>query len=88
VGSLNPENKVDLNNPQYTVVVEIIKNVCCLSVVRDYVLFRKYNLQEVVKSNKDDTQQNPSNVSEEQNSTAVKPETMEENLKEVKQEQE
>lgn len=88
MGSLNPENKVDLNNPQYTVVVEIIKNVCCLSVVRDYVLFRKYNLQEVVKSNKDDTQQNPSNVSEEQNSTAVKPETMEENLKEVKQEQE
>ncbi|XP_052535784.1 THUMP domain-containing protein 1 [Tympanuchus pallidicinctus] len=88
VGSLNPENKVDLNNPQHTVVVEIIKNVCCLSVVRDYVLFRKYNLQEVVKSNKEDMQQNPSNVSEEQNSTAVKPETMEENLKEVIQEQE
>ncbi|XP_015733001.1 THUMP domain-containing protein 1 [Coturnix japonica] len=88
VGSLNPENKVDLNNPQYTVVVEIIKNVCCLSVVRDYVLFRKYNLQEVVKSNKEDMKQNPSNVSEEQNSTAVKPETVEENLKEVKQEQE
>ncbi|XP_072205044.1 THUMP domain-containing protein 1 [Excalfactoria chinensis] len=87
VGSLNPENKVDLNNPQYTVVVEIIKNVCCLSVVRDYVLFRKYNLQEVVKSNKEDMQQNPSNVSEEQNS-AAKPETMEENLKEAKQEQE
>ncbi|NXJ14996.1 THUM1 protein, partial [Odontophorus gujanensis] len=84
VGSLNPENKVDLNNPQYTIVVEIIKNVCCLSVVRDYVLFRKYNLQEVVKSNKDDVQQSPSNVTEEQNSTAVKHETMEENLKEVK----
>lgn len=88
MGSLNPENKVDLNNPQHTVVVEIIKNVCCLSVVRDYVLFRKYNLQEVVKSNKEDTQQNPSNVSEEQNSTAVKQETMEGNLKEVIQEQE
>ncbi|KAM7149652.1 THUMP domain-containing protein 1 [Molossus nigricans] len=53
VGSLNVENKVDLTNPQYTVVVEIIKAVCCLSVVRDYVLFRKYNLQEVVKSAKD-----------------------------------
>ncbi|XP_013032491.3 THUMP domain-containing protein 1 [Anser cygnoides] len=78
VGSLNPENKVDLNNPQYTVVVEIIKNVCCLSVVRDYVLFRKYNLQEVVKSNKEDAQQNPSTVTEEQNLTVVKPETEEE----------
>uniref|UniRef100_A0A8B9F2A3 THUMP domain-containing protein 1 n=1 Tax=Amazona collaria TaxID=241587 RepID=A0A8B9F2A3_9PSIT len=74
VGSLNPENKVDLNNPQYTVVVEIIKTVCCLSVVRDYVLFRKYNLQEVVKSNKDDKQQNTSSLTEEQNSKVVKPE--------------
>ncbi|NXX57985.1 THUM1 protein, partial [Scopus umbretta] len=88
VGSLNPENKVDLNNPQYTIVVEIIKNVCCLSVVRDYVLFRKYNLQEVVKSNKDDTQQNPSSLTEDQNSKVVKPETEEEekSSKEVKQE--
>ncbi|XP_053936346.1 THUMP domain-containing protein 1 [Cuculus canorus] len=77
VGSLNPENKVDLNNPQYTIVVEIIKSVCCLSVVRDYVLFRKYNLQEVVKS-KEDTQQNPSSLTEEQNSELVKPETVEE----------
>ncbi|NXG84553.1 THUM1 protein, partial [Stercorarius parasiticus] len=86
VGSLNPENKVDLNNPQYTIVVEIIKNVCCLSVVRDYVLFRKYNLQEVVKSNKEDIQQNPSNLTEEQNSKVVKPETEEEEMssKEVK----
>ncbi|XP_008842079.1 THUMP domain-containing protein 1 [Nannospalax galili] len=53
VGSLNSENKVDLTNPEYTVVVEIIKAVCCLSVVKDYMLFRKYNLQEVVKSAKD-----------------------------------
>uniref|UniRef100_K7G0S0 THUMP domain-containing protein 1 n=1 Tax=Pelodiscus sinensis TaxID=13735 RepID=K7G0S0_PELSI len=65
VGSLNPENKVDLNNPQYTIVVEIIKNVCCLSVVKDYVLFRKYNLQEVVKSNKEElVQQNLSSASQ------------------------
>uniref|UniRef100_A0A2D4IGF8 THUMP domain-containing protein 1 n=1 Tax=Micrurus lemniscatus lemniscatus TaxID=129467 RepID=A0A2D4IGF8_MICLE len=50
VGHLNPENKVDLSHPEYTIMVEIIKNICCLSVVQDYVLFRKYNLQEVVKS--------------------------------------
>ncbi|XP_010620839.1 THUMP domain-containing protein 1, partial [Fukomys damarensis] len=56
VGSLNSENKVDLSNPQYTVVVEIIKAVCCLSVVKDYMLFRKYNLQEVVKTAKDPSQ--------------------------------
>ncbi|KAM4814171.1 THUMP domain-containing protein 1 [Urocitellus parryii] len=59
VGSLNSENKVDLTNPQYTVVVEIIKAVCCLSVVKDYMLFRKYNLQEVVKSAKDPSQPHP-----------------------------
>lgn len=59
VGSLNSENKVDLTNPQYTVVVEIIKAVCCLSVVKDYMLFRKYNLQEVVKSTRDPAQLNP-----------------------------
>uniref|UniRef100_A0A8C6YXV0 THUMP domain-containing protein 1 n=1 Tax=Nothoprocta perdicaria TaxID=30464 RepID=A0A8C6YXV0_NOTPE len=86
VGSLNPENKVDLNNPQYTIVVEIIKNVCCLSVVRDYVLFRKYNLQEVVKSNKEDAQQK-SSVTEEKDSKAEKKEVEEEeNSKEVTQE--
>lgn len=44
VGSLNLENKVDFTNPQYTVVVEIIRAVCCLSVVKDYILFREYNL--------------------------------------------
>ncbi|XP_065707231.2 THUMP domain-containing protein 1 [Patagioenas fasciata] len=89
VGSLNPENKVDLNNPQYTIVVEIIKNVCCLSVVRDYILFRKYNLQEVVKSNKD-TQENPSTLTEDQSSKVVKPETEEEekSSQEIKQENE
>ncbi|XP_066516506.1 THUMP domain-containing protein 1 [Hoplias malabaricus] len=49
VAKLNPENKVDLTNPELTVIVEIIKSVCCVSVVRDYTLFRKYNLQEVTK---------------------------------------
>ncbi|XP_025062799.1 THUMP domain-containing protein 1 [Alligator sinensis] len=72
VGSLNPENKVDLNNPEYTIVVEIIKTVCCLSVVKDYVLFRKYNLQEVVKTNKEEGQQNLSSVTEEESSKEIK----------------
>ncbi|XP_004604329.2 THUMP domain-containing protein 1 [Sorex araneus] len=51
--SLNSENQVDLTDPEYTVVVEIIKSVCCLSVLKDYMLFRKYNLQEVAKSEKE-----------------------------------
>ncbi|KAJ0033130.1 hypothetical protein NQD34_000237 [Periophthalmus magnuspinnatus] len=49
VGKLNPKNKVDLTSPELTIIVEVIKAVCCVSVVRDYTLFRKYNVQEVVK---------------------------------------
>ncbi|XP_030068642.1 THUMP domain-containing protein 1 isoform X1 [Microcaecilia unicolor] len=73
VGSLNPENKVDLNNPEYTIVVEIIKTVCCLSVVEDYVLFRKYNLQEVVKCSKEELQQKSAIPTKEEEITEVKP---------------
>ncbi|XP_065780533.1 THUMP domain-containing protein 1 isoform X1 [Muntiacus reevesi] len=72
VGSLNSENKVDLTNPQYTVVVEIIKAVCCLSVVKDYMLFRKYNLQEVVKSAKDLSQLNPKQAAQTGNGKEAK----------------
>ncbi|XP_076003731.1 THUMP domain-containing protein 1 [Genypterus blacodes] len=49
VGKLNPKNKVDLTNPELTIIVEVIKAVCCVSVVKDYTVFRKYNVQEVVK---------------------------------------
>lgn len=49
VGKLNPKNKVDLTSPELTIIVEVIKAVCCVSVVRDYPLYRKYNVQEVVK---------------------------------------
>ncbi|CAI5681041.1 unnamed protein product [Oreochromis niloticus] len=49
VGKMNPKNKVDLTNPELTIIVEVIKTVCCLSVVKDYTLYRKYNVQEVVK---------------------------------------
>ncbi|XP_063790507.1 THUMP domain-containing protein 1 [Pseudophryne corroboree] len=60
VVSQNSENKVDLSNPEYTIVVEIIKSVCCLSVVKDYTLFRKYNLQQVGMNDQEEKPQNPS----------------------------
>lgn len=49
MGKLNPKNKVDLTSPELTIIVEVIKAVCCVSVVKDYTLYRKYNVQEVVK---------------------------------------
>ncbi|XP_056100688.1 THUMP domain-containing protein 1 [Rhinichthys klamathensis goyatoka] len=49
VDKMNPLHKVDLSNPELSIIIEIIKSVCCVSVVSDYMLFRKYNLQEVAK---------------------------------------
>ncbi|TRY86150.1 hypothetical protein DNTS_030209 [Danionella cerebrum] len=49
VAKLNPRNKVDLKNPELSIVIEVIKTVCCVSVLPDYFRFRKYNLQEVIK---------------------------------------
>lgn len=40
---------VNLNNPDLAICVEIIKNVCCLSVVKDFSKLRKYNIHEVNK---------------------------------------
>ncbi|KAF6736471.1 THUMP domain-containing protein 1 [Oryzias melastigma] len=79
VGKLNPKNKVDLTNPELTIIVEVIKAVCCISVVKDYTLYRKYNVQEVVKE-------------EEAKPNAAKPITdtteQEEQAEEVKEEEE
>jgi tRNA acetyltransferase TAN1 len=43
----NMKNKVNLKNPQKTVLIEIIKGLCCLSVIPDYLKLRKYNLNEL-----------------------------------------
>lgn len=49
VATLNPKNKVDLTKPNLTIIIEVIKAVCCISVVKDYSLYKKYNVQEVIK---------------------------------------
>ncbi|XP_058943579.2 THUMP domain-containing protein 1-like [Pocillopora verrucosa] len=38
---------VNLNNPDLAICVEIMKNVCCMSVVKDFMKLRKYNIHEV-----------------------------------------
>ena len=43
----NPDNKADLKHPQLAILVEVIRNVCCLSVLPDYFELRKYNLLEL-----------------------------------------
>ncbi|XP_074622918.1 THUMP domain-containing protein 1-like isoform X1 [Acropora palmata] len=40
---------VNLSKPDLAICVEIIKNVCCMSVVRDFFKLRKYNIHEINK---------------------------------------
>lgn len=49
----NMHHKVNLSTPDFTVVCEIIKGLCCLSVVPQYIQLKKYNLFEL-GVNKDD----------------------------------
>jgi len=48
VCEINPLNVVDLTNPTYSIIVEIIKNIVCIGILKDYNKFKKYNLHEVV----------------------------------------
>ncbi|KAJ8037323.1 THUMP domain-containing protein 1 [Holothuria leucospilota] len=41
-------HKVDLDNPEYSILVEVICNVCCLSVLKDYNKLKKYNIRAIV----------------------------------------
>lgn len=43
----NAAHKVDLQNPNLFIIVEIIKGLCLMSVVADYYKYRKYNLSEI-----------------------------------------
>ena len=45
-----PPNKVNLSDPDLTIMVEIVKGVACLSVVPDYEKLCKYNLRMVAMS--------------------------------------
>lgn len=56
----HPLNKVNLKEPQLSIIVEIIKGYCMLSVVPDYLKMKKYNLHELWERN-----MNSENVKEE-----------------------
>jgi len=42
-----PPHSVDLNNPDLTIVVEVVKNVACIAIVPEYVSLSKFNLREL-----------------------------------------
>lgn len=43
----NIGHKADLKHPKLAVVIEIIKGICCMSVLTDYMKFKKYNIYEL-----------------------------------------
>ena len=47
--SLDGEWRVDLTSPGVCVVVEVIRTICCIGVVRKFYDRKKYNLVELVK---------------------------------------
>lgn len=57
VGEANGEHKVNLTQPKLSVIVEIIKGLALLSVVPDYLKYKKYNLLSAAEENKDKADQ-------------------------------
>jgi tRNA acetyltransferase TAN1 len=47
-----PEIKVDLDNPEACMVVEVIRTNCCIGVVENYFGRAKYNLVELAQKSK------------------------------------
>ena len=43
----NSEHKVNLTNPTVSILVEAMKNICGLAVIREYVHMSKYNLRQL-----------------------------------------
>lgn len=60
IKELNPLHRVNHVTPDYVILVEIIGNICCISVVQDFFKFKKYNLIEVskLKNAKEEEKQN------------------------------
>lgn len=43
----NPLNKVNLSEPELSIIVEVIKGHCLMSVIPNYLKLKKYNLNEL-----------------------------------------
>lgn len=58
----NMTHKVDLKNAHYSIIVEVIKGLCCLSVVPEYQKWKKYNLTELGAPPPKPTEQKPGHI--------------------------
>ncbi|KAL0276557.1 UNVERIFIED_CONTAM: hypothetical protein PYX00_004116 [Menopon gallinae] len=62
-------HKADLKQPQLVILVEVIRSICCLSVVPDYFSLKKYNLLEVSLKGKESVSTEESKEKEEKDCT-------------------
>ncbi|XP_055330398.1 THUMP domain-containing protein 1-like [Paramacrobiotus metropolitanus] len=44
VRKINSECRANLNDPDYAISVDVIKSICCISVIKDYAKLKKYNV--------------------------------------------
>uniref|UniRef100_A0A182NHC4 THUMP domain-containing protein n=1 Tax=Anopheles dirus TaxID=7168 RepID=A0A182NHC4_9DIPT len=44
----NSGNKANLKSPELAVIIEVIKGLCCIGILREYYQLRKYNVTELV----------------------------------------
>ena len=89
IADMNPLHRVHLDNPDLVVLVEVVCGVCCMSVVKDFYKFRKYNFHEVIKDSGSTTKKNAieigdSKAVEEKMSVHDDSETIEEKIREEK----
>lgn len=66
----NVQHKVDLKNAELSVVVEIIKGLCCLTVLPDYNELKKFNLVELGIAKEDKPKTDASKTDEIDNDNA------------------
>lgn len=46
---VGPKHKVNLSSPQKVILVQVMKSFCGISIVSNWVQYRKYNAQELLK---------------------------------------
>ena len=50
IREMNPLHMLCHDEPDLVVLIEVIRNICCLSVIKNFFRFKKCNLHEVAKS--------------------------------------
>ncbi|KAI7881480.1 hypothetical protein K492DRAFT_146110 [Lichtheimia hyalospora FSU 10163] len=49
---VGPGHRVDLDNPEITIIAEICQDICMLSAVEDFNEFKKYNIESIISAAK------------------------------------